>query len=66
MLACICTYGEVMGCPIMAHHTAQQEFPINMLNAVLGPQQNHRLTHGNGHLLVNPKYKELWGKYVLP
>jgi hypothetical protein len=23
MLACICTYGEVMGCPIMAHHTAQ-------------------------------------------
>jgi hypothetical protein len=33
-----------------------------MLHVVLGPRQNHGLTHGNAHLLVNPKYKELWGK----
>jgi hypothetical protein len=60
MLACICTYSEVTGRPIMACHTAQQQFPTNMLHAVVDKTTGQLMEMC--HLLVNPKYKELWGK----
>ncbi len=60
MLACICNYGEVTEHPITAHHTALRQFPSNMLHAVLDKTTGHLMEMW--HLLVNPKYKELWGK----
>jgi hypothetical protein len=60
VLACICTYGEVRDCSITVHHTAQQQFPTNMLHTVLDKTTGHLMEMR--HLLVNPKYKELWGK----
>jgi hypothetical protein len=61
MLACICNYGEVTGHSITAHHTAQQQLPTNMLHAVLDKTMGHLMEMQ--HLQVNPKYKELWGKF---
>jgi hypothetical protein len=62
VLACICNYGEVMGSPITACHTAHQQFPTptNMLHTVLDKTMGQLMEMW--HLLVNPKYKELWGK----
>ncbi len=59
MLACICNYGEVTGRSITAHHLAQWQFPTNMPHAVLDKTKGHPMKMW--HLLVNPKYKELWG-----
>jgi hypothetical protein len=44
----------------MAHHTALWQFPSDMLHAVLDKTMGHLMEMW--HLLVNPKYKELWGK----
>jgi hypothetical protein len=44
----------------MACHTAQRQFPTNMLHAVLDKTTGHLMEMR--HLLVNPKYKELWGE----
>jgi hypothetical protein len=52
--------GEATGCPIMARHTALLLFPSNMLHAVLDKTMGHLMKMQ--HLLVNPKYTELWGK----
>ncbi len=60
VLACICNYGEVMGRSIMARHTVLRQHPSNMLHTVLGKTTGHLMDMR--HLLVNPKYKELWGK----
>jgi hypothetical protein len=50
ILACICTYGEVMGRPITARHTAQQQFPTNMLYTV--PNKTTGQLMEMWHLLV--------------
>jgi hypothetical protein len=50
-----------MGRPITARHTALGQFPSNMLHAVLDKTMGH-LMEMRHLLLVNPKYKELWGK----
>jgi hypothetical protein len=60
MLACIYNYGKATNRPVMAHHAALQQYPSNMLHAVLNKTTGHRMEMR--HLLVNPKYKELWGK----
>jgi hypothetical protein len=60
VLACICNHGEVTGRSITACHTAQRHFPTNMLHALLDKTTGHLMEMR--HLLVNPKYKELWGK----
>ena len=52
MLACICNYGEVTGHPIKAHHTAQQQFPTNMLHTILDKTTGQLMELP--HLLVNP------------
>jgi hypothetical protein len=60
MLAYICIRGEVTGHSLMAHHTALRQFPLDMLHAVLDKTLGHLMEMQ--HILVNPKYKELWGK----
>jgi hypothetical protein len=56
MLACIHNYGEATNHPV----TALRQYPSNMLHAVLDKTTGHLMEMW--HLLVNPKYKELWGK----
>jgi hypothetical protein len=58
LLSCIHNYGKAMSCPVTAHCAAQQQYPTNMLHAVLDKTTGHLMEH----LFVNPKYKELWGK----
>jgi hypothetical protein len=58
--AYICNYGEVTGCSIMARHIALWQFPSNMLHAFLNKTMGHLMEMR--HLLVNPKYKDMWGK----
>jgi hypothetical protein len=60
VLACIHNHGKEAGCPITARHTALRQFPSNMLHAVLKKTTGHLMQMW--HLLVNPKYKGLWGK----
>jgi hypothetical protein len=60
VLACIQNYGEATNHPVMACHTALWQDPSNMLHAVLEKTTGHLMEMR--HLLVNPKYKELWGK----
>ncbi len=60
MLACIQNDGKAAGRPIMACHTALRQFPSNMLHAVLDKTTGHLMEMR--HLLMNPNYKELWGK----
>jgi hypothetical protein len=61
MLACIHNYGNATSCPVMACHAALRQYPSNILHAVLEKTTSHCMEMR--HLLVNPKYKELWGKY---
>jgi hypothetical protein len=49
-----------MSRPVTVHCTAQQQYPTNVLHAVLDKTVGHLLEMQ--HLLTNPKYKELWGK----
>ncbi len=49
-----------MSHPVTAHRTAQQQYPTNMPHAVLDKTMGHLME--TRHLLVNPNYKELWGK----
>jgi hypothetical protein len=44
----------------MAANAAHQKFPLEMLNAVLDMDTGTLMEMK--HLLVNPKYKEVWGK----
>ncbi len=59
MLACIHNYGKVMNCPVTACCTALRQYPSDMLYAVLYKNMGHLMEMR--HLLVNSKYKELWG-----
>jgi hypothetical protein len=60
VLACIHNYGEVMGRPVMACCTALQQYPSDMLHTVLNKTTGHFMEMQR--LLVNLKYKELWGE----
>ena len=60
ILACITTYSDITHQHITARNASRRKFPRNMLNAVLDMTTGELLEMR--HLLVNPKYKELWGK----
>ena len=60
ILACITTYSDITHQHITARNASRRIFPRNMLNAVLDMTTGELLEMR--HLLVNPKYKELWGK----
>jgi hypothetical protein len=44
----------------MANQALRQQFPWEILNAILNTNTGALMEMC--HLLVNPKYKELWGK----
>jgi hypothetical protein len=60
MLACIHNYGKATNRPVTARRVALQQYPSNMLHTFLDKTTGHLMDMR--HLLVNPKYKELWGK----
>jgi hypothetical protein len=60
VLACIHNYGAARNRPVTVCHAALRQYPSDMFHAVLNKTMGH-LTK-MGHLLVNSKYKELWGK----
>ncbi len=49
-----------MNRPVMACHAALRQYPSDMLHAVLDKTMGHLME--KRHLLMKPKYKELWGK----
>jgi hypothetical protein len=60
VLAYIHNYGEATNCPVMAHCTALQQYSSDMPHTVFDKTMGYLME--TRHLLVNPKYKELWGK----
>jgi len=60
VLACITTYSDMTNQHITARNASCRKFPRNMLNAVLDMTTGKLMEMR--HFLVNPKYKELWGK----
>jgi hypothetical protein len=60
VLGGIHNYGKATNHPVTARHTALWQYPSDMLHAVLDKTMGHLMEMQ--HLLVNPKYKELWGK----
>jgi hypothetical protein len=60
ILACISTYSNITNLRLTAANAACQKFPVEMLNAVLNMDTGELMEMR--HLLVNPKYKEVWGK----
>jgi hypothetical protein len=60
ILACISTYRDITSLRLTAANVACQKFPLEMLNAVLDMVTGKLMEMK--HLLVNPKYKEVWGK----
>ncbi len=60
ILACINTCNYISSRSLTPANTARCLFPIKIINAVLDMDTGKLLEMR--HLLVNPKYKELWGK----
>jgi hypothetical protein len=60
ILACFVTYSDITNQHIMARNASCRKFPMEMLNAVLNMTTGKLMK--TRHLLVNPKYKDLWGK----
>jgi hypothetical protein len=60
ILACISTYNNVNNLRLTAANAARRKFPLEMLNTVLNMDTGKFMEMK--HLLVNPKYKEVWGK----
>jgi hypothetical protein len=60
LLSCVHIHNFVSGKPFTAAQAAQRRFPPEILNAVLDAETGALMEMR--HLLVNPKYKELWGK----
>ncbi len=60
ILACFVTYSDITNQHITARNASCRKFPIEMLNAVLDMTTGKLMEMR--HLLVNPKYKDLWGK----
>jgi hypothetical protein len=61
ILACMNTYNYINSRSPTPANAARQSFPIKLLNDVLNKDTGELLEMR--HLLVNPKYKELWGKF---
>ncbi len=59
-MACIHNYGKATSRPATAHRAALRQYPSDMLCSVLDKTMGHLMEIW--HLLVNPKYKELWSK----
>jgi hypothetical protein len=60
ILACLNTYKYISSHSLTPANAARHLFSIEILNAVLDMDTGELLEMR--HLLVNPKYKELWGK----
>jgi hypothetical protein len=60
ILTCISTYSDITNLKLTAANAAHQKFPLEILNAVLDMDTGKLMEMK--HLLVNPKYKEVWGK----
>jgi hypothetical protein len=60
ILASISTYSNITNLRLMAANAACQKFPPEILNAVLNMDTGKLMEMK--HFLVNPKYKEVWGK----
>jgi hypothetical protein len=60
ILACFITYSDITNQHITARNASCRKFPMEMLNAVLDMTTGKLMEMR--HLLVNPKYKDLWGK----
>jgi hypothetical protein len=60
ILACFVTYSDITNQHITARNASCRKFPMEMLNAVLDMTTGKLMEMR--HLLVNPKYKDLWGK----
>jgi hypothetical protein len=60
ILAYINTYGDITGNVITPRSTAHRQFTTDMLQAILDKSISQLMELR--HLLINPKYKELWGK----
>jgi hypothetical protein len=60
ILACINTCNYISSRSLTPANAARCLFPVEILNAVLNMDTGKLLEMR--HLLVNPKYKELWGK----
>ncbi len=61
LLACIHVHNDITGCPFTAHQASRRQFPCKILNTIT-PTLAPSWKCATCHLLVNPKYKELWGK----
>ena len=60
LLACVHIHADIMGHHFTAHQAMQQKFPREILNAFL--TTNTSALMEMRHLLINPKYRDLWGK----
>ena len=60
ILACISTHRDITTCRLTASNAARRQFPAEILNAVLDKNTGELMEMS--HLLINPKYKEVWGK----
>jgi hypothetical protein len=60
ILACIHVHNDITSRPFMANQASRWQFPWEILHAVLNTITGALMEMR--HLLVNPKYKELWGK----
>ena len=60
LLACVHIHADITGHQFTAHQAMQRRFPKEILNAVLDTETGALMEMR--HLLVNPKYKDLWGK----
>jgi hypothetical protein len=60
ILACIHVHNDITCRPFMANQASCWQFPWEILNAILNT--NTGAVMEMCHLLVNPKYKELWSK----
>ncbi len=60
ILACMTTYNDITSRRLTPSNAARRTFLIEILNAVLHMDTGELLEMR--HLLVNPKYKDVWGK----
>ncbi len=60
ILACFITDSDITNQHITARNASCRKFPMEMLNAVLDMTTGKLMEMR--HLLVNPQYKDLWGK----
>jgi hypothetical protein len=62
LLSCIHNYGKTTSHPVTAHCAAQQQYPTNMLHAVL--DKNHGPSHGNAAPPCEPQVQGIMGQIL--